>query len=77
MRRGRLGDIEGPDAAGPDDFMRLSLTGDAEMGPGGGPASRWAKDPPPGGGRDRRIEPTSDQRDLPAWAAETGKDAQM
>jgi hypothetical protein len=47
------------------------------MGPGGGPASRWAKIPLLGEGAIGEIEPPSDQRDLPAWAAETGKDAQV
>jgi hypothetical protein len=77
MRRGRLGETKGPMRRGPTTFMRLSLTGDAKMGPGGGPASRWGKDHPSGGGRRRKIEAPSDQRDLPAWAAETGKDAQV
>jgi hypothetical protein len=76
MRRGGSGH-GGPDATGPDDFIRLSLTRGAEMGRAAARFALWAKNPPPGGGRGRLIEPPSDQRDLPAWAAETGKDAQV
>jgi hypothetical protein len=54
MRRGRLGDTtKGLNAAGPDDFLRLSLTGDSKRGraaaplcccQGHQPSARWAPD---------------------------------
>jgi hypothetical protein len=51
MRRGRLGDTKGLNAAGPDDLLRLSLTGDSKRGRAAAPLRVVWRKPPPGGGK--------------------------
>jgi hypothetical protein len=51
MRRGRLGDTtKGLNAAGPDEFLRLSSLGRLEAGPAAAPLRVVLRKPPAGGG---------------------------